>query len=1003
LNCFSSRLFQTKIDIHQIQEVWKAIKELTRFRETMSNSALEIARKAGWNDQVDDLETRVTTSISALEEAGYLKRIHNSPRIFATSILTKNAEEAIEKINNSARFNEKQKTQSIRIIKKLIASKSRANPSEEVAESRVDYISDHLGIPQKDVIRCIYIMRDEKILADTKDLSVSMRPGHKEGNAVKILKEFAKLELFLFEAVPDKSKIVHVKELNEEAQEAGLNSTPSRIITILNFWSIKKWIEKKKKGGSKDHFSIHFLKSKEELKERIDKRHVLSGFYIQYLFEKSCETPADTEEGNRTEIFEFSVHELMEAYEKKGMMFNYKASIYDVEDSLFFLSRIDALTIEGGFLVVYNRLNIQRKEQNPRRQYKREDYKVLNTHYNHKIQQIHIVGEYAKKMLADYKSALTFVDDYFQLNYSSFLHKYFPGTRRDEIKKSITPAKMEQLFGALSPAQLEIINDRESQYMIVAAGPGSGKTKLLVHKLASIVQLEDIKYEQLIMLTFSRAAATEFKKRLMGLIGNAALYIEIKTFHSFCFDLLGRVGSIERSENVIQEAVQKIKEKEVEPGRIAKVVLVIDEAQDIDANEYELIKALIDENAEMKVIAVGDDDQNIYEFRGSDSKYFRAILGFSNSKKYELIANYRSKANLVGFTNHFARTITQRLKTSEIQPVQIEDGTIELVNYASDNLVIPLVEDILNTDLSGTTCVLTAKNNEATYIAGYMNTRQISAKLIQSNTGFNLLNLKEFRYFLSLLKAANDSPVISNEQLDKAKRELNTEFGKSAQVLLCLKIIREFELIHPKTKYKSDLELFISESKIEDFTEAGADTILVSTMHKSKGKEFDNVYLMLNHFDISTDEKRRLLYVAMTRAKERLVIHYNGSFESGMNLPGLTITSDYNTYALPNEISIQLSHHDVKLGYFRFVQHRIRHINSGDILTIDKEGCLDKNNEPILKFSSKQLEEMAKLKADRYLPKKAIVSFLVYWFDQENEKESLIVLPEIFFESNSRG
>jgi ATP-dependent DNA helicase RecQ len=117
---------------------------------------------------------------------------------------------------------------------------------------------------------------------------------------------------------------------------------------------------------------------------------------------------------------------------------------------------------------------------------------------------------------------------------------------------------MEQLFGALSPAQLEIINDRESQYMVVAAVPGSGKTKLLVHKLASIVQLEEIKYEQLIMLTFSRAAATEFKKRLMGLIGNAALYIEIKTFHSFCFDLLGQKGSIERSENVIKKLYKRL-------------------------------------------------------------------------------------------------------------------------------------------------------------------------------------------------------------------------------------------------------------------------------------------------------------------------------------------------------------------------------------------------------------------------------------------------------------
>ena len=220
-------------------------------------------------------------------------------------------------------------------------------------------------------------------------------------------------------------------------------------------------------------------------------------------------------------------------------------------------------------------------------------------------------------------------------------------------------------------------------------------------------------------------------------------------------------------------------------------------------------------------------------------------------------------------------------------------------------------------------------------------------------------------------------------------------------MLLCITIIREFELIHPKTKYKSDLELFISESKIEDFTEAGAETILVSTMHKSKGKEFDNVYLMLNHFDISTDEKRRLLYVAMTRAKKRLVIHYNGSFEAGLNLPGLTITSEYNTYALPKEISIQLTHKDVRLGYFKFVQHRIKHIKTGDILNIDEEGCLDKNNESILKFSSKQLKEIKKLKAEGYLQKKAVVSFLVYWFDQENEEESLIVLPEIFFNSNS--
>ena len=89
-----------------------------------------------------------------------------------------------------------------------------------------------------------------------------------------------------------------------------------------------------------------------------------------------------------------------------------------------------------------------------------EDYDKLNQFYTNKVQQIHIVGEYAKKMIEDYKAALQFVDDYFQLNYRSFLNKYFKGSRQDEIKKTITPAKFRQLFGELSPAQLRY-NDRE--------------------------------------------------------------------------------------------------------------------------------------------------------------------------------------------------------------------------------------------------------------------------------------------------------------------------------------------------------------------------------------------------------------------------------------------------------------------------------------------------------------------------------------------------------------
>ncbi|RYF96018.1 MAG: ATP-dependent DNA helicase RecQ, partial [Chitinophagaceae bacterium] len=66
-------LNQTKLGQKEINQIWKAIKDLTKTRNNLSNSALEIARKAGWDDSVAEIETRVTTAIAALEDAGYVK------------------------------------------------------------------------------------------------------------------------------------------------------------------------------------------------------------------------------------------------------------------------------------------------------------------------------------------------------------------------------------------------------------------------------------------------------------------------------------------------------------------------------------------------------------------------------------------------------------------------------------------------------------------------------------------------------------------------------------------------------------------------------------------------------------------------------------------------------------------------------------------------------------------------------------------------------------------
>ena len=61
------------------------------------------------------------------------------------------------------------------------------------------------------------------------------------------------------------------------------------------------------------------------------------------------------------------------------------------------------------------------------------------------------------------------------------------------------------------------------------------------------------------------------------------------------------------------------------------------------------------------MIAVGDDDQNIYEFRGSSSEYLRRILEDKGAVKYELVENYRSKSNCrVDYANQYVKRIPYR-------------------------------------------------------------------------------------------------------------------------------------------------------------------------------------------------------------------------------------------------------------------------------------------------------------------------------------------------------
>lgn len=988
-------LNQTKISIQEIQQVWRAIKDATKVRSKLSNSALEIARSAGWDDNVKEIETRVKTAISALEQAGYIKRGQNMPRVFADSILAKSTMEARIKIHNSGFFDEKEEQQAVRIISKMISSRSRKNIESEVPETRVDYIADDLGIEKRKVIILIQKLREAKVLADAKDLVAYIGEKASFNRGISIFKVYSSIEKFLFEVISEQTGVVYEKDLNEKAEKANITRvTTDKIRTIINFWVIRGFIKREISSNFNQYFEVTWKQNKNHLKNIIERQHEIGIFILNHL------SNYDEEE---KDYLEFSVLELMDAYKEANFLAGKTVTSSEIENSLFYLSRIGALKIDGGFLVTYNALTIERLEMDNKIRYKLDDYRDLKKYYEQKTQMIHIVGEYAKKMMEDYKSALQFVEDYFGLEYSLFLKKYFKGKRTEEIGRNLSPEKFKRIFGELSPAQLKIINDKESQYIVVAAGPGSGKTRLLVHKLASLLLMEDIKHEQLLMLTFSRAAATEFKKRLIELIGNAANFVQINTFHSYCFDLLGRVGSLEKSNNVVTEAVEHILNNEVEISKITKSVLVIDEAQDMDINEYNLIKALIERNDDMRIIAVGDDDQNIYSFRGSDSIYMQSILNYDNSVIYELVENYRSKSNIVLFSNNFARLINKRIKNMEIQSTQGENGDIKITEYSSKNLIAPLIQSILNSEYKGSTCILTKTNDEALLITGILKKNGINAKLIQSNDKYNMYNLIELRYFIKLLNLDRDSYIIIDKEWENAKKGLINKFGRSENLDICIKLICDFEEINSKNKYVSDFMFFVKESSEDDFYSIEELSISVSTIHKSKGKEFDNVVIMLNDFQINKEEEKRQLYVGLTRAKENLVIHYNSNyFNSKLELnydmiPNYSYKINNMSFPEVNVLVIQLGYKDVFLSFFKNKQNHIAELISGDEIDIDNEGCFNSNGERILKFSNK-FKSFIKMQNERgYFVNKAKIKYILYWYEKETDSEIMILFPIVEF------
>ena len=206
--------------------------------------------------------------------------------------------------------------------------------------------------------------------------------------------------------------------------------------------------------------------------------------------------------------------------------------------------------------------------------------------------------------------------------------------------------------------------------LLIIAGPGTGKTRTLTHRIARLVTVHGVPPEQCLALTFTRRAAQEMSERLAALAPAHAPRLTIATFHSLGLRILR-----EQHERAGLPADFTLTE-EAEPDRHARGLVSlddlvdlplalleadpglaaayrdrwrwvsVDEYQDVDERQYRLLRQLA--TPEGNLTAIGDPDQAIYRFRGSDVRFFlRFREDFPTARTIRLTRNYRSSAPIL--------------------------------------------------------------------------------------------------------------------------------------------------------------------------------------------------------------------------------------------------------------------------------------------------------------------------------------------------------------------
>ena len=560
--------------------------------------------------------------------------------------------------------------------------------------------------------------------------------------------------------------------------------------------------------------------------------------------------------------------------------------------------------------------------------YNQVAYRYLQEHYEDRCMRIHVLSHWLNSEI-DVKRSL--LEDYFRKPLKDVVKQYI-NPEIDVTRPYLKDYKKEILSKHFSEVQKQIIEDRSRASMILA-GPGSGKTTVVVHRVAHLLMIEEIKPEKILILAYNRLAVCELRDRLKSLVGGNANGVTILTFHALArqiTNLSEKDAPIEQLDEICARIPQFTQEKNIDKRRnnaryqwlIEQAIsylkespqhfqyIMVDEFQDIDEYQYELIGLLADlQQAEYDItqsaettnengtqlkdnydqrsnlMVVGDDDQNLYAFRGASIKFiqqFEQNYHIDTSQKFYLLNNYRSADNIVNLANAFivqSLPADERLKNSvnSVKPTHAHPNLpirFGLFNQPYGIDMASWIADDIHTRLTAfkqqatipTIAILAPKWDDFNAIQHHL--EQLSINSQRYNESEQLIPLN------SVIGQALYQ-FLDNERLALVENAVSDFLEKWREEHDFNALDKAWSAILNHTANLKNVTYEQILQRLETAQYESDKPVYLITYHSAKGMEFDHVYVIdqANQYNKSNNQDTvRPLYVALTRAKQSLTV-----------------------------------------------------------------------------------------------------------------------------------